>query len=204
MLPESHAPPGTSITVPNVSRPFDYHTYPSSYRPPSSATARAKHVSVGLNEKILSIHENGRLIATIPITSGFAEHPAPAGEWRIVGALPFPWFRYAPGVLKRGERTGDLHNFPTAPTTPLASMAAPSPNPLAAPEAMAASAFRTGMPPLLHAGKEKHRRHHPVNRLRLSCPHPQWGGIGKNVVMKHLTLNTSALRTGMPPLFTRW
>ncbi len=61
------APPGTSITVPAVPRPFDYHAYPSSYRPPSSATAKARHVSVGLRERILSIHENGRLIATFPI-----------------------------------------------------------------------------------------------------------------------------------------
>jgi lipoprotein-anchoring transpeptidase ErfK/SrfK len=113
------APPGTSITVPNVSRPFDYHAYPSSYRPPSSATAKARHVSVGLSEKILSIHENGRLIATFPITPGSAEHPAPAGEWRITGAVPFPWFRYDLGVLKRGERTDEFHNLPPGPNNPV-------------------------------------------------------------------------------------
>ena len=98
---------------------FDFHAYPSSYRPPSSATAKARHVSVGLREKILSIHENGRLIATFPITPGSAEHPAPVGEWRITGAVPFPWFRYDLGVLKRGERTEDFHNLPPGPNNPV-------------------------------------------------------------------------------------
>ena len=113
------APPGTTITAPNISRPFDYHAYPSSYPAPSSAKAKARHVSVGLSEKILSIHENGRLIATFPITPGSAEHPAPAGEWRITGAVPFPWFRYDLGVLKRGERTENFHNLPPGPNNPV-------------------------------------------------------------------------------------
>ena len=113
------APPGTTVTVPAIVRPFDYHAFPSSYPAPSSATASSRHVSVGLREKILSIHENGRLIATFPITPGSAEHPAPAGEWRIVGAVPFPWFRYDLGVLKRGERTEDFHNLPPGPNNPV-------------------------------------------------------------------------------------
>ncbi|MEP4807122.1 MAG: L,D-transpeptidase [Luteolibacter sp.] len=110
---------GTTLTVPAISRPFNYHAYPSSYSPPSSATAQARHVSVGLRDKILSIHENGRLIATFPITPGSAEHPAPAGEWHIVGSVPFPWFRYDLGVLKRGERTENFHNLPPGPNNPV-------------------------------------------------------------------------------------
>jgi len=111
--------PGTTVIVPAVSRPFRYHDYPSSYRAPSSATARARHVTVDLREKILSIRENGRLIAAFPITPGSAEHPAPAGEWRIVGSVPFPWFRHDLGVLKRGERTEDFHNLPPGPNNPV-------------------------------------------------------------------------------------
>jgi len=113
------APPGTTVTVSAVLRPFRYHDYPSSYPAPSSAIAKARHVTVDLREKILSIHENGRLIAAFPITPGSAEHPAPAGEWRIVGSVPFPWFRYDLGVLKRGERTGEFHNLPPGPNNPV-------------------------------------------------------------------------------------
>ncbi len=113
------APPGTTVTVPNISRPFRYHNYPSSYPAPSSATAKARRVTVDLREKILSIQESGRLVAAFPITPGSAEHPAPAGEWRIVGSVPFPWFRYDLGVLKRGERTDDFHNLPPGPNSPV-------------------------------------------------------------------------------------
>ncbi|MGD7654378.1 MAG: L,D-transpeptidase [Verrucomicrobiales bacterium] len=114
----NNAPPGTTITVPAVARPFDYHAYPSSYPAPSAATAKTRHVIVNLRAKLLTIHENDRLIASFPITPGSSEHPAPAGEWRIVGAVPFPWFRYDLGVLKRGERTEDFHNLPPGPNSP--------------------------------------------------------------------------------------
>lgn len=113
------APPGTTITVPNISRPFDYHNYPSSYPPASATTSRARRVTVDLSQKILTIHENNHLLAAFPITPGSAEHPAPKGEWRIAGAVPFPWFRYDLGVLKRGERTDDFYNLPPGPNNPV-------------------------------------------------------------------------------------
>lgn len=113
------ASPGTIVTVPNISRPFNYHNYPSSYPAPSSSVASTRHVTVDLSQKILSIHENSHLIAAFPITPGSAEHPAPKGEWRIVGSVPFPWFRYDLGVLKRGERTDDFHNLPPGPNNPV-------------------------------------------------------------------------------------
>lgn len=113
------APAGTPVTVPGITRPFDYHSYPSAYRAPSAATAKARRVSVGLQEKILTIHENNRLIAAFPITPGSAEHPAPPGEWRITGSVPFPWFRYDLGVLKRGVRTDDFYNLPPGPNSPV-------------------------------------------------------------------------------------
>lgn len=113
------ASPGTMITVPAIARPFRYHDYPSSYSAPSYATAGNRHVTVDLHGKILSVHENGRTIAAFPITPGSAQHPAPVGEWRIVGSVPFPWYRYDLGVLKRGERTEDYYNLPPGPNNPV-------------------------------------------------------------------------------------
>lgn len=113
------AAPGTTITVPAVARPFRYHDYPSSYPAPSSATSNKRQVVVDLNGKILSVHENGQFIAAFPITPGSAQHPAPVGEWRIVGSVPFPWYRYDLGVLKRGERTEDFYNLPPGPNNPV-------------------------------------------------------------------------------------
>lgn len=112
-------PAGTTVRVPNVAKPYRYEAYPSSYGSPSSATAAGRRVIVDLQEKFLQVQENGRTIAAFPITPGSAEHPAPAGEWRIVGAVPFPWYRYDEGVLKRGERTDVFYNLPPGPNNPV-------------------------------------------------------------------------------------
>ncbi len=37
----------------------------------------------------------------------------------ITGAVPFPWFRYDLGGLKRGERTDEFPNLPPGPNNPV-------------------------------------------------------------------------------------
>lgn len=111
--------PGTRITVPNVRRPFRYDRFPSTYPAPSGDTAGARQVIVDVRDKVLQVFENGKLIAAFPITPGSSQHPAPAGEWRVVGSVPWPWYRYDDGVLKRGERTDDFYNLPPGPNSPV-------------------------------------------------------------------------------------
>ncbi len=110
---------GTTITVPAVARPFRYEAYPSTYPAPSDGTAAARRVIVDLQEKFLQVQEDGRTIAAFPITPGSSQHPAPAGEWRVVGAVPFPWYRHDEGVLSRGERTDEFFNLPPGPNNPV-------------------------------------------------------------------------------------
>ena len=112
-------PAGTTVTVPNVARPFRYDAYPSSYPAPSDSTAAARRVIVDLQQKFLQVQDDGRTIAAFPITPGSSEHPAPVGEWRVVGAVPFPWYRHDEGVLSRGERTEDFFNLPPGPNNPV-------------------------------------------------------------------------------------
>jgi lipoprotein-anchoring transpeptidase ErfK/SrfK len=112
-------PPGTMVTVPAVARPFRFDAFPSTYPAASAATAASRRVLVDLREKILEVREGSRLIAAFPITPGSTEHPAPAGEWRITGSVPWPWYRYDLGVLKRGERTEDFFNLPPGPNNPV-------------------------------------------------------------------------------------
>ncbi len=111
--------PGTRITVPNVRRPFRYDRFPSTYPAPSGDTAGSRRVIVDVREKVLQVFENGQIIAAFPITPGSSAHPAPTGEWRIVGAVPWPWYRYDDGVLNRGERTDDFYNLPPGPNNPV-------------------------------------------------------------------------------------
>lgn len=107
------------VKVPNVKRPFYADRFPSQYRrqPPSRGVRRS--VLINANTRILEVRDEGRLIAALPITPGSVEHPAPAGEWKVVRAVPWPWYRYDEGVLKRGERTTDFHQFPPGTNSPV-------------------------------------------------------------------------------------
>ncbi len=111
--------PGTTISVPNIRRPFDYHRYPSGYPAPPRSVATSRRVIVDLQQKMLQVQQNGVAIAAFPITPGSSTHPAPVGEWRVVGSVPWPWYRYDDGVLSRGERTDDFHNLPPGPNNPV-------------------------------------------------------------------------------------
>ncbi len=70
-------------------------------------------------QKNLQVLEQGRTIAAFPITPGSPQHPAPAGLWRVVGSVPWPWYRHDEGVLSRGERTDDFYNLPPGPNSPV-------------------------------------------------------------------------------------
>lgn len=112
-------PVGTVLRVPNVVRPFRVESFPGSYRPAPSSVAAGRLVVIDTSVRMLGVSEGGRLIAAFPITPGSAEHPAPAGQWKIAMSVPWPTFRYDEGVLKRGERTKDFHMFPAGPNSPV-------------------------------------------------------------------------------------
>lgn len=110
---------GTRVNVPNIARPFRFDAFPSTYPAPPESTAASRRVIVDLQQKFLQVLENGRTIAAFPITPGSSEHPAPVGEWRVVGSVPWPWYRHDEGVLSRGERTDSFYNLPPGPNSPV-------------------------------------------------------------------------------------
>jgi len=110
---------GDVLTVPNIGRPFYATKFPSTYPAPSSATATRREVLVDLSARMLEVREGAELLAAFPITPGSTEHPAPVGQWKIVGAVPWPWYRYDEGVLKRGERTETFYNFAPGVNSPV-------------------------------------------------------------------------------------
>ncbi|MBE2180043.1 MAG: L,D-transpeptidase family protein [Chthoniobacterales bacterium] len=112
-------PVGSVVRVPNVSRPFRAEAFPGSHRAAPSTVAATRNVVIDTSVRMLEVREGGRILAAFPITPGSAEHPAPAGEWKIAMSVPWPTFRYDEGVLKRGERTADFHMFPPGPNSPV-------------------------------------------------------------------------------------
>lgn len=111
--------PGEVITVPNIDRPFRVDAFPSGYSRPQSSVAGTRRVQVDTGLRMLRVTEGDRLLAAFPLTPGSDEHPAPLGEWKITGAVPWPWYRYDEGVLKRGERTETFYNLPPGPNSPV-------------------------------------------------------------------------------------
>ncbi len=110
--------PGDSLTVPNV-KPFRIENIPHASNAPRPANALARRIVVDTRSRYLEVVEGDRLVALFPITPGSPEHPAPAGNWKIVNVATMPWFRYDEGVLKRGERTDDFHMLPAGPNNPV-------------------------------------------------------------------------------------
>lgn len=110
---------GEWVKVPNIQRPFLVDAYPSSYPRPAASVAATRRVVVDTQLRMLRVTEGERLLAAFPLTPGSAEHPAPPGEWKIAGAVPWPWYRYDEGVLKRGERTETFYNLPPGPNSPV-------------------------------------------------------------------------------------
>jgi len=115
----NRAPAGTVLVVPNVDRPFDSTRFPSRYSAAPASVKETRSVLVDTRERMLHVHEAGRLIAAFPITPGSETNPAPPGNWKIVRAVPWPWYRYDKGVLERGERTTEFFNLPPGPNSPV-------------------------------------------------------------------------------------
>ncbi len=112
-------PAGSVVTVPNINKPFRADKFTSNYPAPPASVAAVRRVIVDTHERMLQVREGDRLIAAFPITPGSSDHPAPLGEWKVVGAVPWPWYRYDEGVLDRGERTATFFQFPPGPNSPV-------------------------------------------------------------------------------------
>lgn len=110
---------GAVVKVPNIRRPFRADAFTSSYPAPPASVATTRRVLVDTNLRMLEVREGNQLIAAFPITPGSSEHPAPIGDWKVVGVAPWPWYRYDEGVLKRGERTETFYMFPPGPNSPV-------------------------------------------------------------------------------------
>lgn len=110
---------GGIVKVPNVARPLRVESFPSAYRAANPATAASRRVVVDTSERLLRVIENDKLLAVFPITPGSSTHPAPVGEWKILGVKPWPWFRWDDGVLDRGERTEVAYQIPPGVNNPV-------------------------------------------------------------------------------------
>jgi lipoprotein-anchoring transpeptidase ErfK/SrfK len=126
------AKPGDSIQVPNVASPFDVQDAMERKAQTEAAekadklkTERQKapneqySLSVSVAEKILELHQNGKLVGSYPITAGSKSLPAPIGEWFIKGFVWMPTFRWDEAILHGSHRSGNFYQLPAGPNNPV-------------------------------------------------------------------------------------
>ncbi|MDX2080269.1 MAG: L,D-transpeptidase family protein [Terrimicrobiaceae bacterium] len=70
-------------------------------------------------ERILEVHEDGRLIASFPCTPGSARVPVPTGTWKVTGNVLLPYYRWDKSVLESGVRSENAFNLPPGPNSPV-------------------------------------------------------------------------------------
>ena len=109
---------GDEVRVPNV-EPFRIEDVKEIAKLPRREELLNREIRIDTRTKILRLMEDGKLVATFPITPGSGSLPAPPGTWRIVGITQLPWFRRDESMLKRGVRSDEFYMIPAGPNNPV-------------------------------------------------------------------------------------
>lgn len=101
--------------------PEDLQPAPAPPPPTPSPTPEPPNRKIVLlrKERILEVHEDGRLMASFPCTPGSARVPVPTGTWRVTANILMPYYRWDKSVLDSGVRSDNAYNFPPGPNSPV-------------------------------------------------------------------------------------
>lgn len=123
---------GSGVQVPNVETPFALQK-PEDLKKQTEQAEKADKlkveddkpeaeqfkIQISVSDKILELHQGGKLVGSYPITPGSDSLPAPVGEWYVKGFSWMPTFRWDEAMLQKGERSGDAYNLPPGPNNPV-------------------------------------------------------------------------------------
>ena len=70
-------------------------------------------------EHLIEVYEDDKLFACFPCTPGSRRTPVPEGNWRVVGNILMPYFRWDKSVLETGKRSDTSYNLPPGPNNPV-------------------------------------------------------------------------------------
>jgi len=76
-------------------------------------------VKIDTQSSMLTVHEDGKLIAAYPVTIGSEQTESPVGDWKVRGVAKMPNFRHDKSMLKKGERSDKFHILPPGPNNPV-------------------------------------------------------------------------------------
>ncbi|MEQ1751202.1 MAG: L,D-transpeptidase family protein [Prosthecobacter sp.] len=121
---------GATLRVPNV-EPFEIATVkdlkPGSELAVNDIEDDAKDepvatqtaVKIDIKTSMLTVHEDGKLIAAYPVTIGSEQTKSPVGDWKVRGVAKMPNFRHDRAMLNKGERSDKFHILPPGPNNPV-------------------------------------------------------------------------------------
>ena len=107
-----------TVKVPAVD-PFQLEDIREVAALPDLPEFKTRLIQINRKERILTLKDGDRLVATFPITPGSETLPTPPGKWRIVGITTMPTFRWDEGVLNHGIRTENFFMLPSGPNNPV-------------------------------------------------------------------------------------
>lgn len=113
--------PGDVVKVPNV-QPFLIEELTQIARLPEVPEFLTRVIKIDTREKILTVYEGEKLLASLPITPGSGYLATPPGTWRILGIAQMPTFRWDKSVLEYGKRSSTYYNLPMGPNNPVGVM----------------------------------------------------------------------------------
>jgi lipoprotein-anchoring transpeptidase ErfK/SrfK len=108
--------PGDVVKVPNVT-PFLIEKLKVKDRIQPKPQFQKRALRVDTKEKMLDVMEDGKVLASFPITPGSESLPAPVGMWEIETMTTLPLFRRDESMLKKGVRSDDYHLIPPGPSS---------------------------------------------------------------------------------------
>lgn len=115
-------PPASSAPVPFLSEASFFaggasapQENPESKPPP----APSRRLVLLRDERLIEVHENGRIAGCFPCTPGSSKFPVPPGTWRITSNILLPDFRWDKSVLETGVRSNNAYNLPPGPNSPV-------------------------------------------------------------------------------------
>jgi lipoprotein-anchoring transpeptidase ErfK/SrfK len=113
--------PGDEVKVPNVEA-FKIEELVPVPSLPEVAEFQTRVIKIDTREKLLGLYEGEKMLASLPITPGSGHLATPPGNWKIVGIVQMPTFRWDAGVLNYGVRTSTFYELPIGPNNPVGIM----------------------------------------------------------------------------------
>ena len=85
-----------------------------------SEQPKAARIVVSKAAKTMKVYDaQEKLVAMFTVSTGSSKNPLPLGNWKILGTSFNPTYSYDPEVLDSVEDSGEKHQFPAGPNSPV-------------------------------------------------------------------------------------